>query len=95
MDLTKRVRHISLVLHHFLDQGFPTAAEQLIGISRGLANQDIRKEGFEYIFLADYIEVFGSAYPEESLKALEEIGKLVGAKILEPENLSSAENVSF
>ncbi|MEX2234991.1 MAG: DNA alkylation repair protein [Cyclobacteriaceae bacterium] len=80
LELKERVRHISTVLHHFLSKDFSEATQQLIAISQTLKSRHFREQGFENIFLADYIEVFGLEHPEESFLALEEITKLVSAE---------------
>src|SRR5688572_7869374 len=80
LELKERVRHISTVLHHFLSKDFSIATQQLIVISQTLKSRRVREQGFENIFLADYIEVFGMEHVEESLMAIEEITKLVSAE---------------
>lgn len=84
LGLKERVRHISLVLHHFLSKDFSVACQQLIVISQTLRSRHHREQGFEYIFLTDYIEVFGLDQPQLSLPALEEITKLVSAEYCYP-----------
>ncbi len=80
LGLKERVRHICLILHHFLSKDFSVACQQLIVISQTLRSRHHREQGFEYIFLTDYIEVFGLDQPQLSLPALEEITKLVSAE---------------
>jgi len=79
MELKERVRHISTVLHHFLDQDFTRAASQVVDISRALMNAS-RRQAFENIFLPDYIEVYGCDHPDASLDALGEVTQLVSAE---------------
>ena len=78
-ELKERVRHISTVLHHFLPEDFPKAARALVSIA-GHLRKMTRQQGFENIFLPDYVEVYGLEHPDESLGALEEITKLVSAE---------------
>jgi 3-methyladenine DNA glycosylase AlkC len=79
LELKERVRHISRVLHHYLSDDFPTASRQLVKIA-GHLRTTTWQQGFENIFLADYVEVYGLEHPDESLEALEEITKLVSAE---------------
>lgn len=80
LELKERVRHIAIVLHHFLPKDFRAAATILVKVSQALRKNEIREQGFETIFIPDYIQVFGMDFPDESLAALEEITKLVSAE---------------
>jgi 3-methyladenine DNA glycosylase AlkC len=80
LELKERVRHITTVLHYFLSKDFSHACKQLVAISQALKSRHSSGQGFENIFLADYIEVFGQEHPDESLFALGEITKLVSAE---------------
>ena len=80
LELKERIRHITRVLHHFLSKDFSIAAHQLIDIAHALKKKHSRDQGFENIFLADYIEVFGLDHPQESIDAIKEITKLVSAE---------------
>lgn len=80
LELKERVRHISIVLHHFLPNDFKAAATLLVKLSLWLRKTGIREQGFETIFIPDYIQVFGMEHPEESLDALEKITQLVSAE---------------
>ena len=79
LELKQRVRHITRALHHFLPAEFPLAVDRLVAVARELEKRDI-PQGFEHIFLPDYIEVYGLGHPEESLRALEQITRLVSAE---------------
>jgi len=79
LELKARVRHICHVLHHFLPDDFPSAANQLITIAGRLREVE-PSQGFANIFLPDYIEVYGQDHPDESLMALEQITKLVSGE---------------
>jgi 3-methyladenine DNA glycosylase AlkC len=79
-ELKERVRHIAVVLHHFLPKDFRLASAMLAKLAGALIKNEIREQGFETIFIPEYILVFGCDYPDESLSALEEITKLVSAE---------------
>ena len=79
LELKQRVRHITTVLHQVLPSDFTLALRHITAISKHLEAED-RLQRFEYIFLPDYIEVYGLDYPDESLEALGEITRLVSAE---------------
>lgn len=79
LELKQRVRRITTVLNFFLPKDFPTAARTLVNLSRDI-NNVVGSQGFEVIFLPDYVEVYGLHHPDESLEALGEITKLVSAE---------------
>ncbi|HEU5145721.1 MAG TPA: DNA alkylation repair protein [Chryseosolibacter sp.] len=79
LELKQRVRHISRVLRHFLPEDFRLAAKHIVSVAEELEKRTTT-QGFEHIFLPDYIEVFGLGHPQESFEALEQITKLVSAE---------------
>jgi 3-methyladenine DNA glycosylase AlkC len=80
LELKARVRHIAIALHHFLPHDFKEAAKILVSLSQSLRQAEIREQGFETIFIPEYILVYGTEHPDASLEALEEITKLVSAE---------------
>ena len=79
MDLSERVRHLSKTMHHFLPKEFPKAADLIVAISKRLKKEH-SQEGFESIFLADYLQTFGREHPDVSRVALDEIRHDIGAR---------------
>jgi 3-methyladenine DNA glycosylase AlkC len=79
LELKDRVKHITNVLHDFLPPKFPEASKQLVLISRTLRQQG-SSQGFENIFLPEYIGMYGLDHWDESMKAIEELTKLVSAE---------------
>ena len=79
MDLRERVRHLTKTMHHFLPKEFPEAAKRIVAISKRLTREH-SQEGFESIFLADYIQTFGREHPDLSRVALDEIRHDTGAR---------------
>lgn len=75
MELKQRMRHISLVLHQFLDADYPKGVKQLLDILQYSKTHKEDLLGFEYMFFPDYVEVFGLDYFDESVQAMEEITK--------------------
>jgi hypothetical protein len=79
MDLRERVRHLSKTMHHFLPKEFPEAADRIVAISKRL-KKERSGDGFENIFLADYIQTFGRKHPDVARLALDEIRNDIGAR---------------
>ena len=79
MEFKERVRHIANVLHHFLPHDFPLAAGRLHALSDALKDRDFPLQGIEYIFLADYAERYGAAYPEVAVALRHKLRSTVGA----------------
>lgn len=80
LELKARVRHIAVVLKNFLPQDFEKAARVLVALSQSLRRDGTAEQGFQLMFLPEYIELYGTDHPETSLSALEEITKLVSAE---------------
>lgn len=80
LELKERVRHISKALHTLLPQSYPEAVKLIVSLAQKFRSAEIREQGFEMIFLPDYIEVFGQQHFHESMEAIEEVTKLVSAE---------------
>jgi 3-methyladenine DNA glycosylase AlkC len=79
LELKERVRHIAQVLHHFLGEDFKKACASLVKLSNKL-REERQVQGFQTIFIPEYIQLFGLDHPDESLAAIEEITKLISAE---------------
>lgn len=73
MELKERMRHTSLALRQFLPADFEKAATVITGIIAALRKQGIRESSIEYMFLPDYIEIYGIDHYEASIKAIEQV----------------------
>jgi 3-methyladenine DNA glycosylase AlkC len=80
LELKERVRHIAITLHHFLPDDFKTASAILVNLSKALQHANAQVQGFELIFIPEYIQLFGMDHVAESLPALEQITQLVSAE---------------
>ena len=78
LELKARARHIATVLHHFLTPDFNHNTTSLIRISNALRRTD--SQNLLYFFIPDYLEIYGLDHPEQSLKTMEQITKLVSAE---------------
>jgi 3-methyladenine DNA glycosylase AlkC len=80
LELKQRVRQITLALRPFFPEAFPAAVPLLKKLVQAFTDHNYRQQGFQLIFLADFIEVFGLDHFEESMDAIEEVTKLVSAE---------------
>jgi len=79
LELKQRTRQITLALHHFMPADFGKGARVVVSISAALRKSE-KEQSYPFIFLPDYIELFGLSHFEESMKAIQEVTKLVSAE---------------
>lgn len=79
LELKQRMRHITKVLHSFLNHDFNTAVQTLKNVVIELQNHHING-GFEYLFIPDYIEIYGQDYLETSITSFETITPFVSCE---------------
>ena len=70
LELKERMRRISTTLRNHLDADYKSSLKQLISIIKSLQKNQRGEYGYEYMFLPDYIEVFGQKEHIASLKAI-------------------------
>ena len=80
LELKRRTRQITVALHSILPPEFPEAAEKIIAISNLLRKNREKQQSYPYIFLPDYIELYGQSDFEISMNAILEVTKLVSAE---------------
>lgn len=71
MELKQRIRHTAKVFAHFLPTDFRDAVPLLTNLSSTIKKVIGKNQSFEYLFLADYIEEFGTNHFDESMHAIE------------------------
>jgi len=71
MELKERMRHTTKVLHDFLPEKFSEAFEILENMMKKLRENNIGEDNLAYIFIPDYIEIYGIDDYENSIKAIE------------------------
>ena len=77
LELKQRVRHIAMVLRDFLSRDFQVASQQVVSIALRLRNEGRVEQNLGNLFRADYIELYGLDYPDESLMAFKEITAVI------------------
>ncbi|ALI99924.1 DNA alkylation repair protein [Rufibacter tibetensis] len=70
-ELKERMRHTAQVLHHFLPPAFPEGAQVIQHIIRRLQEEQFPVQHVEFMFLPDYVELYGLEEVETSLRAME------------------------
>lgn len=78
--LKERMRHTTLVLHEFLTQDFERDLDILVKVSKEAIGTVNTKEGLAYMFIPDYLEVYGMEHKEISLNAMKTITQLASCE---------------
>lgn len=80
LELKQRMRHISHELHRRFDRPFPQVAPLLARLTDVSRQQSGHTQSFEYLFLADYVQVYGLDHPEVALPLLRHITAFTSAE---------------
>ncbi len=72
-ELKQRMRHTATVLHHFFPKNFAESSEKLIELIDALRNNQIKENSIEFMFLPEFINLFGLQDLESSIKAMEHV----------------------
>lgn len=76
-ELKERMRHITLSLNNSLSNNYLKDLELLIDLIPILKKNGVKTDSLAYIFMPDYIEVFGLNEYDESIKAIEIVTQFV------------------
>jgi 3-methyladenine DNA glycosylase AlkC len=79
LELKQRIRRLAETLNTFVPADF-TAAAALLGAVARRVRENEREINLGYLFLPDYVEVFGLDHYDASVGALEEITQLMSAE---------------
>jgi 3-methyladenine DNA glycosylase AlkC len=79
-ELKQRMRHTTLVLHQFLPKVFQQDAEIIENLLGKFRQNNITENTIEYMFLADYIEVFGINDYASSVKLIENLTRFTSCE---------------
>lgn len=80
MELKQRMRHTTLVIHQFLPSGYPEAIQHLSSLIHQLKKQQTGEQMLAYIFLPDYIEIYGLEDYETSVQAIESVTQFISCE---------------
>ncbi len=70
-ELKERMRHTARVLHCFLPDNFPQAANSIKQLIANLELAGIKEESVEYMFIPEYISMYGLDDYDSSISAFE------------------------
>lgn len=80
LELKERTRHIARALQSSLPSDFRQAAPLIVSLAKSLRRQGEKEQQFHYIFLPEFIAMYGQNDVECSLASLEEVTNLVSAE---------------
>ncbi|MEN0002495.1 MAG: DNA alkylation repair protein [Bacteroidota bacterium] len=73
LELKERMYHIRSILAQYLDADFAKAAPQLLALTEALRKGPLAQASLEGMYLPDYIEKHGLAYPKLAAQLFEQI----------------------
>lgn len=79
-ELKQRVRHLASCIHVFMPERFDKAAPQLLELTKNLQKKVGLTGGFEFMFLPDYVEAYGTHYYEHSMECIEQITPFISCE---------------
>ena len=79
-ELKARMRHTSETLHAFMPADFKRMVEIIYKLIQNLKKKNIGEDGLTYMFLPDYIEVYGIDNFDDSIKSIEFITQFVSCE---------------
>ncbi|MDO5968637.1 DNA alkylation repair protein [Flavivirga aquimarina] len=79
-ELKQRMRHITQVLKNHLSDDFNTNVETILKLIPVLKKDGFKPDNLEFIFLPDFIEIYGLESYEIAIKAFEEITQFVSCE---------------
>lgn len=79
-ELKARMRHTSEVLHNFMPANFTSAAKVIGKLIAHLKKKGIGEDSLEYMFIPDYIELYGIGEFEPAAETLETVTQFVSCE---------------
>jgi len=80
LELKERMRHISTTLRRYFPDSFKESCVLILQVIENLKTNGLKDGGFEYMFLPDFIEIYGIDDFETSISTMEEITKFVSCE---------------
>ncbi len=78
--LKERVRHIAQALQHFMPKEFSQSSAQLLQLTDVLQKKRGGTGGFEFMFLPDFVELYGQHDYKNSIKCIERITPFISCE---------------
>ena len=79
-ELKQRMRHISTILKNHLADNYQESTNQLLALVSYFQNKGITDKGLEFMFIPDFIELYGLAHYKVSVHAFEKITQLTSCE---------------
>lgn len=79
-ELKQRMRHTTIVLNEHLLGDYEEQVESILKMIPTLRKEKIGSYGFEFMFLADFIEIYGLETYQTSINAIENITQFVSCE---------------
>ncbi len=80
MELKARMRHTARVMHQFMPENYAETVKLIEQLITRLRAEHFGEGSLEFIFLPDYLEVYGLEHYETSVKALEFVTQFVSCE---------------
>lgn len=80
MEWKQRMKHTTVVLHHFLPNSFPEAVGFIQQIIEKLRQKLVGEDMLAYMFFPDYIETYGQEDFKTSVKAFEFVTQFISCE---------------
>lgn len=72
-ELKDRMKHTAIILNQFLSNDFKISVKQIEKIIDILLDKNLKELSLEYMFLPEYISIYGINYYDESVNAFEKV----------------------
>lgn len=72
-ELKQRMRHITLTLKKHLPDDFETMIKLILKITNQLTKQEVKSQGFEWMFFPEFIELYGLNHYKISVNTFEKM----------------------
>lgn len=72
-ELKQRMRHITLTLKKYLPDDFETMIKLILKITNQLTKQEVKSQGFEWMFFPEFIELYGLDHYKISVNTFEKM----------------------
>lgn len=79
-ELKERMAHTAHVLHHFLPNDYTKAAPLLVQLIKAIKKEGPVASSIEYLFLPEYIYLYGLDHYKESVMAMEQVTQFISCE---------------
>ncbi len=80
MELKERMTHTAVVFHEFLPAHFPTSVDLILRFVSAIEKRGLFNQGLQYMFLPEFIAIYGLDDLKTSIQAMERITQLTSCE---------------